>query len=46
MITGIAYKKTLKTSEGAIKNGQSRETGNIEYTKKSLKIPKGGNQYS
>jgi len=26
------YKKTLENTEGAIKNGQSRETGKIGYT--------------
>jgi hypothetical protein len=29
----IHYKKTLKNSEGAIKNGQSRENANIGYTR-------------
>ena len=30
-------KKTLKNTEGAIKNRQSRETGNIEYTRRRQK---------
>jgi hypothetical protein len=29
----IHHRKTLKNSEGAIKNGQSRENGNIGYTR-------------
>jgi hypothetical protein len=32
-ICGI-YQKTLENTEGAIKNGQSRETGNIGYTRR------------
>ena len=28
----MCYKNTLENTEGAIKNGQSRETGNIGYT--------------
>ena len=30
-------KKTLEKTEGAIKNGQSRDTGNIEYTRHRTK---------
>jgi len=28
----LCFIKTLENTEGAIKNGQSRETGNIGYT--------------
>ena len=32
-VTLSIIKKTLENTEGAIKNGQSRETGNIVYTR-------------
>ena len=31
------YKETLENTEGAIKNGQSRENGNIGHTKRREK---------
>jgi hypothetical protein len=31
-------KKTLENTEGAIKNGQSRDTGNAGYTRHRTKI--------
>jgi len=34
------YKKTLEKTEGEIKNEQSRETGNIAYTRHSTKTNK------
>jgi hypothetical protein len=33
-------KKTSKKTEGAIKNGQSRETGNIGHTRHRMKTNK------
>ena len=50
-------KKTLEKTEGATKNGQSRDTGNIEYTRKKVvtrtppetggerRCPRKGNQF-
>jgi len=34
----ISKKKTLKKTEGTVKNWQSRETGNIGYTRQLLDI--------
>jgi hypothetical protein len=37
------YKKTLEKTKGEIKNGQSRDTGNIEYTRHMMKGNKAKN---
>jgi hypothetical protein len=42
----IRIKKTLEKTEGAIKNGQSRETGEIGYTKHKTKTIKQKTQHN
>jgi len=43
---GVVYKYTLEKTDGAIGNGQSRETGNIKYMRHKTKTNKTGTQHT